>query len=239
MRPEVVSAYEFAQDMDRIHRSDLLLSGLARVLAPLGVASISLNLIRKPGCDDAPRPLLAMRWAGWAKTYVSSGFVRDDPAVRMLYVGLRPFSWSEALERFPSTAGERVLDACFHETGCRDGYVVPFRDNDGALLTAAFCGPALDLARDARLALKMSGFHLAAHGRDLMAPPPVTSCPLTSRHLDCLRGVLHGCSDFEIGRALQISPHTVHNHIEEVKRRLGLPRRAMAAAEAWRQGWIL
>lgn len=238
MRAQVVRALNFAQDMDSIGRADLLLSGLSRSLAPLGVVSISLNLIHQPGCDGPPRALLAHRWAKWAKFYVASGFITDDPAVRMLHAECRPFTWSEALARFPSPAAERVLDACFHQTGFKEGFVVPFRDKDGALLTATFCGPALDLEPDAHFALATSGFHFAARGRALATPAAFTTCPLTPRQLACLQGVRKGHSDIEIAAQLRISRHTVHNHIEAVKRRLSVTRRAMAAGLAWREGWI-
>ena len=239
MRTEVFNTLEFAQAMDRISRANVLLSGLARSLAPLGVVAISLNLIHQPGFDGPPRALLAYRWARWAKFYVACDFIRDDPAVRMLHVEVTPFTWAEALERFPSPAAERVLDACFHHTGFKEGFVVPFRDKDGALLTATFCGPALDLASDARFALATSGFLFAAHGRALTAPASMATCPLTPRQLACLQGVRNGRTDIEIAAYLHISRHTVHNHIEAGKRRLSVHRRAIAADEAWREGWIL
>lgn len=239
MRPEVLEPLLFAQDMDQIDDSKALLSDLAHCLAPLGVVSISLNLIHQLGCDGGPRALMEHGWAGWAHTYVASDFILKDPAVRMLHVEFKPFTWSESLARFPSKAARHVLDTCFHETGFKEGLVVPVRSKDGALLTAAFCGHALDLAPDARFAMSTSGYHLAMRSHSLTAHSPLTSCPLTARQLACLQGVSKGHSDAEIAAGLRISRHTVHNHVEEAKRRLGVSRRARAAAEATRLGWLL
>ena len=239
MRSEVLKVLEFTKKMRSVKRADLLLSGLVRRLAAFGVVSISLNLIHQPGSDGGPRVLISHRWTGWSKTYLAKGFIKDDPAVRMLQAQLSPFSWSESYDRFPSPAAKHVLDSCFHETGFREGYVVPVRDHDQALLTATFCGASLDLSEEARFALDTCGFLFAVCGRLLTSLPPPTSCPLTPRQLACLQGVKDGHGDNEIGAILRISRHTAHNHIEAVKRRLGFSRRALAAAEAWRRGWIL
>ncbi len=53
---------------------------------------------------------------------------------------------------------------------------------------------------------------------------------LTARELDVLRLVAEGLSDAEIAGRLFLSPHTVHRHVANVRRKLGLPSRAAAVA---------
>src|ERR1700730_11774734 len=42
--------------------------------------------------------------------------------------------------------------------------------------------------------------------------------PLSPRELECLKWVLDGKSDTDIGEILGISPNTVHFHVERVKK---------------------
>jgi pimeloyl-ACP methyl ester carboxylesterase/DNA-binding CsgD family transcriptional regulator len=61
---------------------------------------------------------------------------------------------------------------------------------------------------------------------------------LTPRERDVLRLVAEGKSDAEIARELVLSPHTVHRHVANILRKLGLHSRAAAAANAARAGLV-
>jgi pimeloyl-ACP methyl ester carboxylesterase len=61
---------------------------------------------------------------------------------------------------------------------------------------------------------------------------------LTAREREVLGLVAEGLSDGEIAVRLVLSPHTVHRHVANVRRKLGLPSRSAAAAHAARAGLI-
>jgi DNA-binding CsgD family transcriptional regulator len=61
---------------------------------------------------------------------------------------------------------------------------------------------------------------------------------LTPREVDCLRWVLKGKSDTDIGRTLDISHTTVHFHIERAKKKLGVKTRGQAAAIVISLGYL-
>lgn len=61
---------------------------------------------------------------------------------------------------------------------------------------------------------------------------------LSARERDVLRLVAEGCTDAEIARRLVLSPHTVHRHVANILRKLGLRSRSAAAAAAARAGLI-
>jgi len=71
------------------------------------------------------------------------------------------------------------------------------------------------------------------------APTPVGGAEeLTPRERDVLRLVAEGKSDTDIARELVLSPHTVHRHVANILRKLGLHSRAAAAAQAARAGLV-
>ena len=239
MRPEVMRILEFAQRADGITRLEVLTETVAKVLRPFGVTSISVNLIVTPGRSLRPGILFGRDWREWSNTYGRLGYHRSDPAVRMLRDQTRPFTWTEARRRYASIESEQVMNACLDHTGYAEGFVVPVRESDGALLSAAFCGPALDLAPDTRPALHLAGYYYATRGREILNRIELDPiCPLTPRQSECLRWVHAGKTDGEIGALLGVSPRTVHNHVEAAKRALNASKRSQAAFEAWRRGWF-
>ena len=233
------AAMDFAQRAEGVGSLNELTRRARLALAPFGVTCLSANMISAPGRIVQPGILFGQRWREWSRVYQRSGFARFDPALRMLQERTRPFTWGEAGSRFKSAEGERVVQACLSFTGCREGLVVPVRESDGALLTAAFSGPELALSAEARAAMHLIGHYYVTRGRELLLDVQLNPlCPLTPRQLACLEWVLRGKSDREIGTILTISPHTVHNHVEAAKAILGFGKRGQAALEAWRSGWI-
>jgi ATP/maltotriose-dependent transcriptional regulator MalT len=61
---------------------------------------------------------------------------------------------------------------------------------------------------------------------------------LTTREIEVLRLVAEGLSDKEIADRLHLSGHTVHRHISNIRRKLGLPSRSAAVAWAAQHGLL-
>jgi pimeloyl-ACP methyl ester carboxylesterase/DNA-binding CsgD family transcriptional regulator len=61
---------------------------------------------------------------------------------------------------------------------------------------------------------------------------------LSAREREILGLVAEGLSDAEIAQQLVLSPHTVHRHVANIRRKLGLRSRSAAAAAAARAGLI-
>jgi pimeloyl-ACP methyl ester carboxylesterase/DNA-binding CsgD family transcriptional regulator len=62
--------------------------------------------------------------------------------------------------------------------------------------------------------------------------------PLSAREREVLGLIALGLSDGEIADQLVVSPHTVHRHVANVRRKLRQPSRAAAVAEAAQRGWL-
>ena len=111
------------------------------------------------------------------------------------------------------------------------------------------------LVPGARLVTLGGDAHLPWHGsadEDLAAvaeflglPAPARRAPeasgieeLSDREREVLGLVAEGLSDAEIAERLVLSPHTVHRHVANIRRKLGLRSRSAAAAAAARAGLI-
>jgi DNA-binding CsgD family transcriptional regulator len=73
-------------------------------------------------------------------------------------------------------------------------------------------------------------------------PPPESRAvgigELSAREREVLRLVAEGLSDTEIAERLVLSPHTVHRHVANIRRKLGLHSRSAAAVAASRAGLL-
>jgi LuxR family transcriptional regulator, quorum-sensing system regulator BjaR1 len=239
MTPDPQAAIAFTERACQIGSIDQLNAAAGAVLAPYGVTSFSANLITAPGRLVRPGILFGHRWLDWSRLYNRKGYAEFDPALAMLRRMSVPFTWSEAQHRFGSPEGARVIRDCLEHTGASEGLVVPVRERDGAVFTAAFSGPDLVTDGAARAMLQLIGHYYVSRGCDLafdIAFNPI--CPLTSRQIDCLRWVHEGKTDGEIATILGISPHTAHTHIENAMRALGVTKRAIAARYAYKSGWF-
>jgi DNA-binding NarL/FixJ family response regulator len=70
------------------------------------------------------------------------------------------------------------------------------------------------------------------------APSGAAVRMLTPRELDVLKLVAQGLSNSDVARRLVLSEHTVHRHLANILRKLGLSSRAAAAAWGVRTGLV-
>jgi DNA-binding NarL/FixJ family response regulator len=67
---------------------------------------------------------------------------------------------------------------------------------------------------------------------------PAARPALTRRELDVLRLIAGGTGDRAAAERLALSEHTVHRHVSNILRKLGVPSRAAAVAHAARSGLL-
>ena len=70
------------------------------------------------------------------------------------------------------------------------------------------------------------------------AVPDEAMTVLTPRELDVLKLVAQGLSNLDIAQRLVLSEHTVHRHLANILRKLGLSSRTAAAASGVRTGLV-
>lgn len=69
-------------------------------------------------------------------------------------------------------------------------------------------------------------------------PDDTVTVPLSGREREILGYVARGLGDREIAEQLQLSPHTVHRHVANIRRKLASASRTAAVAEAARLGLL-
>jgi pimeloyl-ACP methyl ester carboxylesterase/DNA-binding CsgD family transcriptional regulator len=159
----------------------------------------------------------------------------------------------------PETAAE--LMRLVYEYDARDALstmrvptLVVHREHDRAILLRAGQEVA-GLVKGAELVTIPGDAHLPWHGkvsdsvravaaflrlpeRHVGTSPPVGVGELSKREREVLLLVADGLSDSDIAARLVLSPHTVHRHVANIRRKLGLRSRSAATAAAARAGLI-
>jgi LuxR family quorum sensing-dependent transcriptional regulator len=240
VRAEFQTALEFAQGADDITDPAELNRRFGEVVRGFGVRYFSTIVAAQTGQPVMPRTLNGEYNPDWTHHYAASGFAAVDPALAMLFQTRKPFTWTEAAERTTSPLGARMFGDVKDITGTDNALVVPIHDRPGETAAVLLSGAGLDFDPEVRPILHLASVYFSGVARDLVdRPPEIEACPLTARQLECLRWVMDGKSDWEIGEILGISERTAHNHIEAAKRSLDLGTRTQAFVHALRRGWIV
>jgi DNA-binding NarL/FixJ family response regulator len=125
---------------------------------------------------------------------------------------------------------EDALD-CFERCGA------PF-DAAQARLQLAACLSALGRAEEGAAEAGTARARLAEIGAPAAADRPARHGELTPRETEVVGLLAEGLTNRQIAERLVVSEHTVHRHVTNLLRKLGLPSRTAAAAHAVRSGLL-
>lgn len=176
----------------------------------------------------------------WLLEYQKNDYVRHDMVPSMARLTTTPFTWRELMRNRKQTQKQIEFHKRIGSLGVIDGYAVPihYPGGDLGLCVSVASHPIEDLQE--QLALHMASFYTHLHCRALGGLNEASSvkAPLTPREIECLKWVLDGKSDTDIGEILGISHATVHFHIERLKKKLGVRTRTQAAAMVMTLGYL-
>jgi DNA-binding CsgD family transcriptional regulator len=176
----------------------------------------------------------------WLIQYQKNDYVRHDLAPTIARLTAHPFTWREAMQGKEQSQAQIDFSKWVTSLGVVDALAVPihYPGADLGLCVSVSDHPIED--PNERLALHTASLY--AHQRCCalggLTEASSVKAPLTPRELECLRWVLQGKSDTDIAKILSISHTTVHFHIEQVKKKLGVKTRTQAAAMIVTLGYL-
>jgi DNA-binding CsgD family transcriptional regulator len=174
--------------------------------------------------------------AEWVDRYVNNLFYYFDPVAKKARETKKGFTWTQI--QLPPDADRRAREVFYggRDYGLTDGISVPVFSGRNYLAVASFTYRDLDVTQELISTLELTTIYFHSrilHLRDRRKPKDVQ---LTARETESLHWVAQGKSDWEIGEILTISKETVHRHVENAKRKYGVPTRQQAILEAVSSG---
>ena len=173
----------------------------------------------------------------WAQLFSELELFEIDPVFLHASRSLVPFFWDTQAFKEELSPPQQEM---FHEArryGLTRGYTVPIHSVDAPRDFRASCSVVPDsesLEAAAYLAVQLMAFYLydsASRNAQDKDPPPIQQ-PLSPRERQCLELAAQGKSDWVSSRILGLSERTVHNHVENAKRRLQVATRMQAVMHA-------
>lgn len=173
----------------------------------------------------------------WAKLFSELEFFDIDPVFLQASRSLVPFFWDTQAANEEISPPQQEI---YHEAsryGLTRGYTVPIHSVNAPRDFRASCTVVPDsdtLPPAAYSAVQLMAFYMYEAGsKDAAAkdPPPVQK-PLSRRERQCLELAAQGKSDWVSSKILGLSERTVHNHVENAKRRLQVATRVQAVVHA-------
>jgi len=237
---KLADALFYIEGLQHCNSSQQVGAAFAEMIAPHGFTMVSCG-----GCRDTPSgPVWEFFFNTWPAEflieYQMNDYVRHDIMPAMARLSTAPFTWRELLRVHRSTDQQIEFHKRIRELGIVDGFAVPIHlpGGDVGLCVSVATHPIEDAEQ--RLALHLASLYAHDRCRVLggLTEPSSLKSPLSPRELECLKWVLDGKSDRDIGVILGISHNTVHFHIERVKKKLGVRTRTQAAAMVVSLGYL-
>jgi LuxR family quorum-sensing system transcriptional regulator CciR len=177
----------------------------------------------------------------WVQELLLKNLLGDDPvhlASRRSNCGFR---WSELGSLVKLERRHKNILARSRYYGIGDGFTVPANVPGEPSASCSFvvsAGAELPLSR--LHCAELVGAHALRAARRLrQLPPRPQRPPLSRRELQCLRLVVLGKTDREIGNILGFSTETAHYYVKRARAAYGSVSRAQLVAHCMRDEWII
>lgn len=176
----------------------------------------------------------------WVDVIRKQHYFSDDPIHAACQRSATGFVWSKLPEIIEMSARQTEIMTAWGDHGFGDGFTVPIHipgEVSGSCSMGVRAGQALPedalpaaqyMASFAFEAARRIARQQAGRALDIDGAAP----RLTQRQFDCLVLVAQGKSDWDIAQLLGISHQTVHQHVEEAKRRYGVASRTQMVVRA-------
>lgn len=237
----------FVREANRATRRDELFSSLDGVTRELGFDYFALIQhfdVRITPISEVVR--MFSYPSAWRRLVVERQYLVDDPVMVASRTRATGFMWSSLDKILTLTPRQREYLELAGREGLGDGFSVPIHiPGEGG----GSCSFAIRSGREAPQESMPAAHYIACFGyeaarrihlrsltareRSEMAPPK-----LSTRQLDCMVLAARGRTDGQIAKQLGIHERTVHQHVEEAKRRYDVNSRTLLVVRALFDGQL-
>lgn len=208
----------------------------------LGATAFVWGRATGPNGERAPRADVGETPGAWRAHYNAAQLAHRDPIFPRALRSPEPFTWRSARAGGLLPAdGSEVLDQA-RSFGLEDGYVMPIHHLNGSTAAVVLYAdqPLAWTPREGASAHMLAVYFAAISARlaDAGSAAETNRVSLSRRQAECVQWVRAGKTDWEIGQILGLSEHTVAEHLEAARRRLGVKTRTQAVIEAISRGLI-
>lgn len=226
--------FDAIEDAEAVETAEELDALFQPVCAKLGCTHIGAFSVKAPNGQLVGGYQCGTTDQDWAEHYVAQRHFERDGIVLLLPTTLDVMVWSDLLR---STEFANESKRVFREArsfGLKGGLVLPQHYLNGAVGATILTSPdRISQSRRERSAIKILASYYGAVVRRLKAPQTLPGdVRLTPRQRECLLWVRAGKTDWEIGKILSLSEHTVADYIDAARKRLGVRNRTQAVIEA-------
>ena len=237
---KLADSLRFIEALQQCQSSRQVGDAFSGMIVPFGFLAVSCG-----GSRDTPSgrvwDFFFNTWpAEWLLEYQKNDYVRHDLLPALARLSSTPFTWIEALRDRRPTPKQVEFHNWTRGLGIVDGFGVPIHLPAGDIGLCVTISTHIIEDAEERLALHLASLYAHDRCRALGGSIEASTAktPLSPRELECLKWVLDGKSDTDIGKILGISHTTVHFHVERVKKKLGVRTRTQAAAMIARLGYL-
>jgi LuxR family quorum-sensing system transcriptional regulator CciR len=236
---QIQDVQTFVREANRITEIEELEPILANIMQSLGFDLYALvhhvpgsvvpeNVVRLSNYPEAWRDVMRAR-----------NYFADNPVIMACQKRSVGFIWSQLPSLINLTARQKESLAEWNRMGFGEGFTVPMHvpgEIMGSCSMSVGRGTSLpEASLPAAQYVACFTFEaarrIARDGLEKVSPSSNVRS-LTQRQLDCVVLVGRGKSDWDISRLLGISDQTVHQHVEEAKRRYGVASRTQLVVRA-------
>lgn len=218
---------------------------LSKVLNEFGASQFTLMAMSPQPSNGARRPVSLSEATPpeWRRRYGEKRYFNSDIVAHAVVHQPDAFTWEDLpLEHLSATA-KSVFNEGREIMKVKGSLVIPTHDARGVAgyISLFFDDGSPDISL--HRALKLIAIYALEKAKELKGLEPDRfgwdgPCPLTPRQREALAFMATGKTDWEIGVILGIAQKTASNHLEAVRKQLGVVTRAQAVGVAVNRGWI-
>lgn len=212
-----------------------VIAAVGDFLQQFGFSAFGLTrLTRRAGAE--PDVLLDAWPEGWTDHYREAGLYRHDPVVRHSMRAQDVFAWDEAPRDYVADprAATIPLDAAAYDL--REGLCVPMPSALG-VNSLWLGGLRIERAPALRRAARLLAYQVH-QAVEALPPIPTGVRALTIRESDVLSWVAVGKTARDVAAILDISDHTVGEHLKNIRRKLGTSNNTHSTVRALQLGLL-